>query len=140
MIIAPEKMERTVARSSSNSSQPYLTEPTTEEIQQESHIEKVYQTYFSKLCKILPDEILPELVSCNVITIDELGIISAKETTSDRVRELLCGHVWKGICGGCPEIFTKLLSVMRYIGNDCEELSIEIRAKLEIDGGDMSRE
>ena len=133
-------MEAKVVRSSSNS-QPCLSEE--EEIEQGSRIEickKVFTAYFSKLCKALPVKILPELVSCNIITMEEMEKISAED---DKVCVLLYGHIWKGICSGCPEVFTKLLSIMCSIGCEdppCKELSIEISTKLEINAGDMSRE
>lgn len=101
---------------------------------------KVFTAYFSKLCKAVPVKILPELVSCNIIMMEEMEKISAED---DKVCVLLYGHIWKGICGSCPEVFTKLLSIMCSIGcedSPCKELSIEISKKLEINAGDISCE
>ena len=73
--------------------------------------------------------ILPKLVSMNVITIDEMGEIMIEETSEETVRVqvgvLLYGHIWKGICAGCAEVFTKLLHVIRSVDNHrCEQISL----------------
>ena len=135
---------------SARSSQQNLSS-TLEELQQDTRIEKykeVFTAYFDQLHEALslPVElILPKLVSTNVITIDEMAEItertSSRETTLAQVGMLLCGHIGKGISSGCAEVFTKLLHVMRSVGNRrCEELSLEICAKLEISTRSTSRE
>ena len=133
---------------SARSSQQKLSS-TLEELQQDSRIEKykeVFTAYFAQLHEALPVELmLPKLVSTNVITIDEVAEIMAEGTSGETARVqvgvLLYGHIWKGICAGCAEVFTKLLHVMRSVDNHrCEQLSLEICAKLEINAGGTPRE
>lgn len=122
-----------------------LTDGTPQPDFEDNHIKeykKTFIAYFARLCEVLPaEEILPELVSSNVITMDEMGEIADEKSSREKVQVLLNGHIWKGISSGCLQIFTELLYVMRSIHNhECETLSDEICTKLKINTADISRE
>jgi len=106
---------------------------------------RVFQQYYARLCAVLPaHEMLPSLLSCEVITMDEMEEIEAKETSSLKAHALLKGPVWRAINGGFPDTFVRLICLMRLLRvRSCEELSEEIRASLSISSkmiSDASRE
>ena len=56
---------------------------------------RVFQHYFATLCDVIPTEqLLPRLVSSEVITMDE---IEAKETSLAKARTLLRGPIWRSV-------------------------------------------
>jgi len=95
---------------------------------------RCFQKYYAKLCAILPvDDILPNLLSCEVVTMKEMDEIEAKETSSAKASALLRGPVWRAIDAGLPDTFVILLCVMRALGiRSCREFSEEICNKLDI--------
>ena len=109
---------------------------------------RVFQHYFATLCNVIPtDQMLPRLVSSEVITMDEMDEIEAKETLLAKTRALLRGPIWRAVNGGYPNTFLRLLCVIiDYIApsyiiygvmrslriRSCDELSEEICDKLDI--------
>ena len=95
---------------------------------------RVFQQYYARLCAVLPaHEILPSLLSSEIITMDEMEEIEAKETSSLKAHALLKGPIWRAINGGFPVTFVRLLCLMRLLRvRSCEELAEEIRASLSI--------
>jgi len=102
---------------------------------------RCFQDYYAKLCSVLPiNESLPSLVSCGVVTMNEMLNIEAKETTSLKARALLNGPVWRAIDGGYPDTFIRLLCVMRSLRIcSCVELCDEICVKLGISSEVISK-
>jgi len=119
-------------------SNAYLTDRvdnlTVSDADYDSKYRRVFQQYYARLCAVLPaHEMLPSLLSCEIITMDEMEEIEAKETPSLKARALLKGPVWRAINGGFPDTFVKLLCLMHLLRvRSCEELSEEIRASLSI--------
>ena len=95
---------------------------------------KVFQDYYYRLSKTLPTaDLLPSLLSIEVITMDQKEEIQAKETSGMRACTLLDGPIWSGINSGYPDAFIRLLCLMRLIHNpSCEKLSEEISGHLNI--------
>ena len=58
------------------------------------------------------EEVLPHLVSNNVITIREMDDVLTEKTTFRRSRALLNGPIWGTISGGYPQAFITLLCVL----------------------------
>jgi len=85
---------------------------------------------------VLPvDDVLPNLLSCEVLTMKEMDEIEAKETSSAKASALLRGPVWRAIDAGLPDTFVILLCVMRTLRvRSCRELSEELCSKLDISG------
>ena len=94
----------------------------------------VFKCYYYKLSKTLPTaDLLPSLLSTEVITMDQKEEIQAKETSGMRACTLLDGPIWSGINSGYPDTFIRLLCLMRLIHNpSCEKLSEEISGHLNI--------
>jgi len=101
---------------------------------------RVFQRYFATLCDVIPtDQMLPRLVSSEVITMDEMDEIEAKETSLAKARTLLRGPVWRSVNGGYPDTFVRLLCVMRSLRvRSCEKLSEEICNNLDISNEEVS--
>jgi len=94
--------------------------------------QKVFKTYYARLCDTLPvEEVLPQLVSSEVITMREMEDVLAERTTFRQARALLNGPIWRSISGGYPEVFVALLCVLCRI-RSCETLCEEICTKLNI--------
>jgi len=95
---------------------------------------RCFQHYYATLCSVIPvNELLPSLVSNEVITMNEMLEIEAKETNQLKARTLLSGPVWRAIEGGFPDTFVRLLCVMRSLRiRSCVELCDEICMKLGI--------
>jgi len=101
-------------------------EPRTERYQ------KVFTTYYAKLCDALPvEEILPYLVSSELITVREMDDVLAEKTSFRKAQALLNGPIWRAISGGYPEAFVTLLCVLNYL-HSCVELCEEICTSLNI--------
>ena len=85
-------------------------------------------TFYDKICKTLPiDELLPELVTQRVITIDDKTRIAASgKTESERIQYLLDHYIARPLLAGDPSFFHKLLDVMSgspkctYLMNDIQ--------------------
>ena len=102
--------------------------------------QKVFKEYYARLCDVLPiEEVLPHLVSNNVITIREMDDVLAEKTTFRQARALLNGPIWGAISGGYPQAFITLLCVLRPI-RSCETLCEEICTNLNISTEVMTRE
>ena len=101
--------------------------------EQHSKYRKVFQDYYQKLSIALPtNELLPSLLSIEVITMDQKEEIQAKETSSLRACALLDGPIWSGVNSGYPDTFIRLLCLMRLHNPTCEKLSEEICVNLNI--------
>jgi len=101
---------------------------------------KVFQIYYARLCDTLPvEEVLPQLVSSEVITMREMEDVLAEKTTFRQARALLNGPMWRSISGGYPEAFVTLLCVLHRI-RSCEALCEEICTNLNISVEAMTSE
>jgi len=71
-------------------------------------------TFYEKICKTLPvDELLPELVTQRVITIDDKARIAAiGKTESDRTQYLLDHYIARPLSAKDPRFFNILLDLM----------------------------
>ena len=69
---------------------------------------------YDKICKILPiDELLPELVTQRIITIDDKTRIAVSgKTESERTQYLLDHYIARPLSAEDPSFFNKLLDVM----------------------------
>ena len=97
---------------------------------------RTFKTYYARLCDALCApivQILPELVSSEVITVHEAEEIGGERTSIEKARALLSKHIFTGISVGCPQVLEKLLSVMWHCSDHtCKALSKEICLKLNI--------
>ena len=94
--------------------------------------QNVFKTYYARLCDAIPvEEVLPHLVSNDVITVREMKDILVEKTTFRQARALLNGPIWRAISGGYPKAFVTLLCVLRSV-RSCETLCEEICSKLSI--------
>ena len=94
--------------------------------------QKVFKAYYAKLCDSIPvEEMLPHLVSNEVITMREMENILAERTKFRQARALLNGPIWGAISGGYPQAFVTFLCVLHFI-RSCETVCEEICAKLSI--------
>ena len=92
--------------------------------------QKVFKVYYARMCDALPvEEVLPHLVSNDVITIREMDDVLAEKTPFRQARALLNGPIWRAISGGYPQAFITLLLVLHSI-RSCEILCEEICTKL----------
>ena len=93
---------------------------------------KVFTAYYATFCKSIPvKEILPHLVSQEVITMQEMQDVLAERTTFEQACALLNGPIWRAISGGYPQAFVTFLCVLHSI-RSCESLCEEICTKLNI--------
>ena len=118
----PEPNPPTNSISPATRSNSGVTPPDSEEIgsfQEHSDIEryrKVFKVYYARLCDVLPvEEILPHLVSNDVITLPEMDDVLAEKTSFRQTRALLNGPIWRAISGGCPQAFITLLCALRSV-------------------------
>jgi len=95
---------------------------------------KVFTAYYARLSEVLPiEDMLPDLVSNELITMEEMEDILAEKTSSNKARALLRGPVWRSIEVGCLITFTGLLCLMRSSPSQaCVLLSKDICEKLHI--------
>ena len=102
--------------------------------------QNVFKTYYATLCDAIPaEEVLPHLVSNDVITVREMEDILVEKTTFRQARALLNGPIWRSISGGYPNAFVTLLCVLRSI-HSCETLCEAICRQLGISCEVMSNE
>ena len=85
------------------------------------------------------EEMLPHLVSKEVITMREMEDILAEKTTFRQARALLNWPIWRAISGGYPQAFVTFLCVLNSI-RSCESLCEEICTKLNVSTEVISRE
>ena len=92
--------------------------------------QSVFTAYYATLCDSIPvEEMLPHLVSNEVITMREMEDVLAEKTTFRQARALLNGPIWRAISGGYPQAFVTFLCVLHSI-HSCESLCEEICTKL----------
>ena len=102
--------------------------------------QNVFKTYYARLCDGIPvEEVLPHLLSNDVITMREMDDILVEKTTFRQARALLNGPIWRSISGGYPKAFVTLVFVLCSVRN-CEALCKEISSKLGISAEVMSSE
>ena len=102
--------------------------------------QNVFKTYYARLCDAIPvEEVLPHLVSNDVITVREMDDILVEKTTFRQARALLNEPIWRAISGGYPKAFVTLLCVLRSV-RSCGILCEEICSKLSISAEGMSNE
>jgi len=110
-------------------------------IQSESHDtakaeREVFIRYYAKLCELLPviiEELLPHLVTSNVITFEEEEEIRLSHlTTSSKARAVLV-PIRKALFEGIPRPFHELLTIMQSSWHEeCAELVRQISFELNI--------
>ena len=84
--------------------------------------QKVFKVYYARMCDALPvEEVLPHLLSNDVITVREMDDVLAEKTPFRQARALLNGPIWRAISGGYPQAFITLLLVLHSI-RSCEIL------------------
>ena len=94
--------------------------------------QRVFTVHYATLCDTIPvEEMLPHLVSNEVITMREMEDVLAERTKFRQARALLNGPIWRAISGGYPQAFVTFLCVLHSIRN-CESLCEEICTKLSI--------
>ena len=95
---------------------------------------QVFQAYYSRMAEVLPvEEILPDLVSNGIITMEEMEEILTEKTSQKKSRSLLRGPIWRSISGGYRDSFIKMLCIMQLLRNKpCVALSQEICGELDI--------
>ena len=140
------KSTQSTETSSANKLESSVDPPSSErkESSQEHHdterYQNVFKTYYARLCDAIPvEEVLPHLVSNDVITVREMEDILVEKTTFRQARALLNEPIWRSISGGYPKVFVTLLYVLRSV-RSCEALCDEICRKLGISCEVMSNE
>ena len=94
--------------------------------------QKVFKTYNARLCDCIPaEEIMPHLVSHDIITVREMEDILAEKTRFRQARALLNGPILSAISGGYPKSFITFLYVLHSI-HGCKMLCEEICTNLDI--------
>ena len=95
---------------------------------------QVFQAFYSRMAEVLPvEEILPDLVSNGLITMEEMEEILTEKTSQKKSRSLLRGPIWRSISGGYRDSFIKMLCIMQLLRNKpCVALSQEICGELDI--------
>ena len=105
----------------------------------DSECRKVFTAYYAALCDSIPvEEMLPHLVSNEVITMREMEDVLAERTTFRQARALLNGPIWRAISGGYPQAFITFLCVLHSI-RSCELLCEEICTKLNVSTEGMNK-
>jgi len=100
---------------------------------------KVLKKYFADLCIALPiDDLLPRLVSENIITISvkKAVIANPKGTQSARTEHFLEETIIRSLEVGCADSFYKLLKMMKdssVSGSSCGQLADRIICDLPAD-------
>ena len=88
------------------------------------------------MCDALPvEEVLPHLVSNDVITIQEMDDVLAEKTTFRQARALLNGPIWGALSGGYPQAFFTLLCVLHSIHSRetlCKEICTNLNISMEV--------
>ena len=111
-----------------------------ETIDETERYQNVFKTYYARLCDAIPvEEVLPHLVSSDVITVREMEDILVEKTTFRQARALLNGPILRAISGGYPKAFVTLLCVLRSV-RSCESLCEGICSELSISAEVISNE
>jgi len=97
---------------------------------------KVFTRYYAKLCELLPatvEELLPHLVTSNVISFEEEEEILLHSTSSSKARAILL-PIRKALFAGIPRPFHELLSIIMKSSRhpECAELARQICSELNI--------
>jgi len=107
---------------------------------------KVFTRYYAKLCELLPvivEDLLPHLVTSNVISFEEEEEILSHSTSSSKARAILL-PIRKALFEGIPRPFHEFLTIIKSSQSiKCAELARQICSELNIttnDTGDTSRE
>ena len=94
--------------------------------------QSVFTAYYATLCNSTPvEDVLPHLVSNEVITVREMEDVLAERTTFRQACTLLNGTIYRAISGGYPQPFVTFLCVLHCI-RSCKTLCEEICTKLNI--------
>ena len=109
----------------------HLKERKEEDQHSTEQCEKVFQTYYARLCNIPVEEVMPHLVSNDVITIREMEDIRVEKTSLRRAEALLNGPIYRAIKVGYPKPFITFLYVLHSI-HGCKMLCEEICTDLDI--------
>ena len=96
---------------------------------------KVFTRYYAKLCELLPatvEELLPHLVTSNVISFEEEEEILTHSTSSSKARAIL-KPIRKALFEEIPRPFHQFLTVMQSSRHtECAELVRQICSELNI--------
>ena len=101
--------------------------------------QKVFKTYYARLCNIPVEEVMPHLVSNDVITIREMEEILVEKTSLRQAQALLNGPIYRAIKVGYPKPFITFLYVLHSI-HGCKMLCEEICTDLDISTEVLSSE
>ena len=94
--------------------------------------QKVFKAYYARLCDCIPvEEILPHLVSNEMITVHEMNDILVEKTALRQAHALLNGPIWRAISGGCPKVFIAFLCALNSV-RSCKTLCEEICSDLDV--------
>ena len=96
---------------------------------------EVFTRYYAKLCELLPttvEELLPHLVTSNVISFEEEEQISSHPTSSSKSRAIL-HPIRKALFEGIPRPFHEFLAIMQSSQHvECAELARQICTELHL--------
>ena len=96
---------------------------------------EVFTRYYAKLCELLPatvEELLPHLVTSNVISFEEEEEILTHSTSSSKARAVL-KPIRKALFEEIPRPFHQFLTVMQSSRHtECAELARQICSELNI--------
>ena len=94
---------------------------------------EVFKRYYAKLCELLPatvEELLPSLVTSNVISFEEEEEILSHSTPSSKARAVLL-PIRKALFEGIPRPFHEFLTIMQSSRHvECAELARQICSEL----------
>ena len=97
---------------------------------------KVFKTYYARLCDSIPvEEIMPHLVSNDIVTFREMEDIRVEKTSFHQAQALLNGPIYRAIAVGYPKPFITFLYVLYSIHNCkmlCEEICTDLHISTEI--------
>jgi len=100
---------------------------------------EVFTRYYAKLCALLPvtvEELLPHLVTSNVISFEQEEEIFSHSMSSLKARAILV-PIRKALFEGIPRPFHEFLSIMKSSQNkECAELARQICFELNITASD----
>lgn len=75
--------------------------------------QQIFSSYYARLTQILPvDELLPDLVSNELVTMEEMEVILAEKRsymTEEKARRFISnGNRWRSVSGGYQDSFVKI--------------------------------
>ena len=128
--------ERDDANPSNESDEFILHSKERKEFSEDHHsterCQKVFKKYYARLCDCVPaEEVMPHLVSHDIITVREMEDILVEKTRFRQARALLNGPIWSAISGGYPKTFITFLYILHSI-RGCKILCEEICTNLDI--------